>query len=44
MPSKVPEAIEDASDVYIDLDDLLKKAGQKIADMIGVEAAFITSK
>lgn len=43
IPSEVLEAMKDASDAYVDLDDLLKKAGQKIADMIGVEAAFITS-
>jgi len=43
MLPEVLEAMKDASDAYVDLDDLLKKAGQKIADMIGVEAAYITS-
>jgi L-seryl-tRNA(Ser) seleniumtransferase len=43
MPLEVLEAMKSASDAYVDLDDLLKKAGQKIADMIGVESAFITS-
>ncbi len=43
MPLEVLEAMANAADAFLDLDDLLKKAGQKIADMIGVEAACITS-
>ncbi|MGQ9585372.1 MAG: aminotransferase class V-fold PLP-dependent enzyme [Anaerolineae bacterium] len=43
MDSRVLEAMADASCWFVDLNDLLKKAGQRIADLVGVEAAFITS-
>jgi L-seryl-tRNA(Ser) seleniumtransferase len=43
MDPRVLEAMADASTWFVDLNDLLRKAGQRIADLVGVEAAFITS-
>lgn len=43
MDPRVLEAMVDASQWFVDLNDLLRKAGQRIADLVGVEAAFITS-
>jgi L-seryl-tRNA(Ser) seleniumtransferase len=43
MPPEVVAAISEAARHFVDLDELLEKAGEKIADLIGVEAAFVTS-
>ena len=43
MPSEVVEAMEDASRSCVRLPELLEKAGERIAELAGVDAAFITS-
>jgi len=43
MPPQVIEAMAEANKAFVDMDELLEKAGQRIAEMIGVEAAFVTS-
>ena len=43
MSSEVSEAMEDASRHFVHLLDLQQKAGEKIAQMLGVEAAMVTS-
>jgi L-seryl-tRNA(Ser) seleniumtransferase len=40
---EVAEAMREAAGYNIDMHQLLERAGKKIADMVGVEAAFITS-
>lgn len=40
---EVVEAMSEAANYTVDMFELLDRAGQKIADMLGVEAAFITS-
>ncbi|MDA4136496.1 MAG: aminotransferase class V-fold PLP-dependent enzyme [Thaumarchaeota archaeon] len=36
-------AMTEASQVYVDMPDLHRKAGERVAKMLGVEAAYITS-
>jgi len=43
MDEEVVEAIAEASKVYLDMNELHIKAGQYIANLIGVEDAYITS-
>src|SRR5574340_1194563 len=43
MPPEVLEAMKEAAQSFVAMDELLAKAGERIARMIGVEAAFITS-
>ena len=43
MPETVMEAMEEASRSYVRLPDLLEKAGKRIAELAGVEAAYITA-
>ncbi|MHB1421527.1 MAG: aminotransferase class V-fold PLP-dependent enzyme, partial [Bacillota bacterium] len=43
MAPEVLQAMCEAANAYVDMDELLRKAGEKIAQLIGVEAAFITS-
>ena len=43
MPPEVLAAMQEASRNFVDLNDLLAKAGQHIADLVGVEACYITS-
>lgn len=45
MPAEVAEAMYEAakSGWLVDISELLKKAGEKIAELCGAEAAFITS-
>lgn len=43
MDAKVIQAMAEAATWFVDLTDLLEKAGQRIAELVGVEAAFITS-
>lgn len=42
MPDEVVEAMTAAARSFIDLNALHEKAGEKLAEMIGVEAAFIS--
>ena len=42
MPEEVVEAMAGAARSFIDLNALHRKAGKKLAEMIGVEAAFIS--
>ena len=42
MPTDVVEAMAAAARSFIDLNALHRKAGEKLAEMIGVEAAFIS--
>ena len=43
MAPEVIAAMQEASQNFIDLNELLAKAGQYIADVVGVEACYITS-
>ena len=43
MPTRVKEAMEEASTSLVDLTHLLEQAGRRIADLAGVEAAYVTS-
>lgn len=43
MRPEVLEAMEEASKWFVDLRDLLEKAGHRAAELAGVEAAYITS-
>jgi len=43
MPPEVREAMERASRFFVDVPDLQKKAGARIAEVIGVPAAMITA-
>lgn len=43
MAPEVISAMQEAGQNFIDLNELLAKAGQYIADLVGVEACYITS-
>ncbi|MDA1258267.1 MAG: aminotransferase class V-fold PLP-dependent enzyme [Chloroflexi bacterium] len=43
MRPEVIEAIRESSDVFLNIDELLVRAGEMIAEAIGVEAALVTS-
>jgi len=43
MPPEVSEAMEDAAKHFVYLVELQQKAGAKIAELLGVEAAMVTS-
>jgi L-seryl-tRNA(Ser) seleniumtransferase len=43
MPPEVLEAMRQASRAYVDLEELLRRAGERIAELVGAEGAFITS-
>jgi L-seryl-tRNA(Ser) seleniumtransferase len=43
MAPEVLEAMRQASRAYVNLDELLRRAGDRIAELLGVEGAFITS-
>jgi L-seryl-tRNA(Ser) seleniumtransferase len=43
LSKRVLAAMNEASQVYLDMPDLHEKAGRYVAKMLGVEAAFITS-
>jgi len=43
QPPEVAHALEEATHHYVYLVDLQQKAGEKIAEMLGVEAALVTS-
>ena len=43
MPPEVVRAMEEASKFFIDLPELQKKAGERIAELVGVPAAMITA-
>lgn len=40
---KVMQAMERANDATVEMQDLLEKSGEFIADLLGVEAAYVTS-
>jgi len=43
MPEEVLQAMSEASRAFVDLSELLRKAGERIAELIGVEAAYVCS-
>ena len=43
MRPEVIEAMEESSEVFVNIDELLIRAGEMISDAIGVEAALVTS-
>jgi len=43
MPPEVLRAMYEASQAFVDLSELLQKAGERIAELIGVEAAHVSS-
>lgn len=43
MPPEVVDAIREGAGAYVDMGDLLAKAGEHIAELLGVEAAYVTS-
>ena len=40
---KVQRAMEEANDSYVDMEELLDKSGRAIADLLGIESAYVTS-
>ena len=42
-PPAVARAIEEASSRYVVMSDLLEQSGRYIANLLGVEAAYVTS-
>jgi L-seryl-tRNA(Ser) seleniumtransferase len=43
MPPEVLQAMYEASQAFVDLSELLQRAGERIAELIGVEAAHVSS-
>lgn len=43
MPAEVVKAMHEAAKSFVSMDELLEKAGEKIAELTGAPAAFITS-
>jgi L-seryl-tRNA(Ser) seleniumtransferase len=43
MPDEVLESMREASKYFVDMHELLEKAGRRIAKIAGTEAAFVTS-
>ena len=41
IPPEVMQSIVEASKAYVDIDELIEKTGNKIANLLGVEGAFI---
>ena len=41
--ARVKQAMADADYYYVDMPELIEKTGERIANLLGVEAAFITS-
>lgn len=40
---KVKAAMEEANDYFVDMKELLDKSGKAMADLLGAEAALVTS-
>jgi len=40
---EVARAMEDAANVYVEMEELLARSGEFIAELLGVEAAYVTS-
>ena len=43
LQPKIQEAMEEANHTFVSMEDLLEKSGKVIADMLGAEAALVTS-
>ena len=43
MPPEVLQAMQEAAQSYVDMEELHRAAGKRIADVVGVEAAHITA-
>jgi L-seryl-tRNA(Ser) seleniumtransferase len=43
LPPEVVDAMREASFIFLDMHELLYKAGKRVAELLGVKAAFITS-
>ncbi|MFQ5872592.1 MAG: aminotransferase class V-fold PLP-dependent enzyme [Dehalococcoidia bacterium] len=43
LQPRIQEAMEEANRTFVSMEELLEKAGRSIADLLGVEAAFVTS-
>src|SRR5215471_17433102 len=43
MPAEVVKAMEEASRSFVKIHDLQDKVGKRLAELIGVEAAFVTA-
>ena len=43
LSAEVRAAMDDANRSFVDMDELLQKSGRVIADLLGAEAAFVTS-
>lgn len=43
MPDDVLDTMREAGKYYVDLEELLRKSGRYVADLLGVDAALITS-
>jgi L-seryl-tRNA(Ser) seleniumtransferase len=43
MPPEVTAAMAEASEWFVHMDELQEKVGQRIAELVGVEAAFVTN-
>jgi L-seryl-tRNA(Ser) seleniumtransferase len=43
LDERINKAMQEVSSLYVDMNELLTKTGEKVAQMLGVESAFITS-
>lgn len=43
LPAEVVEAMEQANQAYVEMEELLEKSGECIANILGTEAAYVTS-
>jgi len=43
LSSKVRAAMEEANEYFVDMEELLDKSGRAIAELLGAEAAYVTS-
>ena len=43
LDRRITKAMEEISQIFVDMDDLLDNASEKVSRLLGVEAAFITS-
>lgn len=43
MPSEVMDAVAEANRAFVDIEELQRKAGERIAQLLGVEAALVTA-
>jgi len=43
LPGKVQAVMEEANECFVDMEELLEKSGKAVAELLGAEAALVTS-